>query len=78
MDLFGTCYFAGYLAGVVLFLPISDKVGRKGIVLSGILLQPVANMIILLWKNFYILYPFTFLIGMKAPMTTHLIFIWFS
>lgn len=78
MNLLGSCYFAGYLAGVLIFLPISDKLGRKIIVLSGVLLQPACNVIILLWKNFYILYPYTFFLGMKMPMTTHLIFIWFS
>ena len=33
-SLIGSCYFAGYLAGSALFMPLSDRVGHKQIVLS--------------------------------------------
>lgn len=75
-SLMGSCYFAGYLAGSIIFIPLSDYWGRKWIVISGMLLQAVMSGVILLWKNFDILYVYEFFLGLKMPMTSHLMFIW--
>lgn len=72
----GSCYFAGYLAGSLIFIPLSDYLGRKWIAISGMLLQAVTNSIILLWKDFNFLYAYEFFLGLKMPMTSHMIFIW--
>ena len=72
LHLLGSFYFGGYLAGSLIFLTLSDFIGRKKIVLAGLMLQIAATVAVVFIRNFYFLYGYICLMGLRTPMASHI------
>ena len=71
----GTAYFAGFFLGSIVFLPLSDYVGRKRLILIGLALQIVTILIIFFNHSIWYLFIFCSLIGLRTPMASHNAFV---
>ena len=69
MTLTGTMYFIGFLIGSILWLRVTDLVGRKWLVVGGVLLHIVTQLIYIIKLNIVSLYIATCLLGFKAAIT---------
>ena len=70
VSLLGTTLFAGFFIGSLLFLPLADKLGRKPIVLAGLVIQLLALIILFAVDDLTYLFIFCAIIGLRAPMTS--------
>ncbi len=62
----GSCFFIGFMIGAIVFLRLSDIVGRRPVVLVGYLLQIISSIILLSASNIETLYVGLFLLGLKS------------
>ncbi len=75
LSLLGTAFFAGFFLGSVVFLPLSDRIGRKPIVLMGLLLQIVMTILLFFVRSLWFLYLFCAILGIRMPMASHNAFV---
>ena len=68
----GSSYFGGYLASSVIFMTLADYVGRRPIVIAGLILHMVINISVLFVRNFAFLFVYIGLMGLRTPMASHI------
>ena len=69
MTLTGTMYFIGFLAGSILWLRVTDLIGRKWLVVGGVVLHILTQLIYIIKLNVASLYAATCILGFKAAIT---------
>ena len=69
LTLTGTMYFIGFLIGSILWLRITDIVGRKWLVVGGVILHILTQLIYIIHLDVTTLYLATCLLGFKAAIT---------
>ena len=77
LSLAGTLCFLGYLLGSLVWLPLSDRWGRKWLLILGCLIQSLALLVFLFKLNVATLYVVLFIVGFKAALGFQLAFIYF-
>ena len=52
---------------------IADKVGRRPVILAGLILHFIINLLLvgMVFKSVYLLYIYMGLLGIRAPMASH-------
>lgn len=67
-----TAFFIGFLVSSFLSMWAADRVGRRPIILPGLLLQILINLgLLFLPKHLGFLYAYMTLLGVRAPMGSH-------
>ena len=77
LSLAGTLCFLGYLLGSLVWLPLSDRWGRKRLLILGCLIQSLVLLVLLFSLNIATLYVVLFIIGFKAALGFQLGFVYF-
>ena len=70
-----TVYFAGYCLACVIFLPLSDCVGRKPVIIAGLILHLVANTLIFFIGSWTFLFIYDAVLGLRSPMACQTVFL---
>jgi MFS family permease len=68
VNLLGTFLFAGILFSMVTIIPLSDKLGRRPLLITNCILGLVAQGGFLLYSNLYYYYLLMFLMGVSAAL----------
>lgn len=75
ISLEGTYFFAGFLVSAAVFPTLSDIVGRKPIILAGLVFHIAINLAIQFWHNQAFLIAYLVLLGIRLPMASHTAFL---
>jgi MFS family permease len=65
--MFGSLFFAGVVLSSLIFPPLADKRGRKGVVMTGIVMHLAAGMIMLRTKTLPVTQACVFVMGLAMP-----------
>jgi MFS family permease len=68
IGLFGTLYFLGFFLGSLIFPPLSDRIGRRPVFLSGSVAHLLIFLGMLFLKHYLIQYLLILLLGLTQPM----------
>ena len=72
LGLEGTFYFIGFLVGSIVWMRLTDFVGRKWMIFSGYIAHIVIQLIYLIDFSTTSIYIAMFFFGLKTPLTTSL------
>ena len=75
ISLEGTYFFAGFLVSAAIFPSLADLVGRKPIILSGLLLHIAINLALQWITSEAFLIVYLVLLGIRLPMASHVSFL---
>ena len=63
-----TTYFAGYCLACAIFLPLSDCVGRRPVIIVGLIIHLISNVLIFTVGSWPFLFVYNAAIGLRSPM----------
>lgn len=65
---FGTIFFGGFLLGSLVFLSLADKIGRRPLVLCGLVVHLILNITLNYVRSKGYLFAYLVLFGLRVPM----------
>ena len=65
--LFGSLFFFAGVVGSIILTPFADWIGRRKILIIGLIIQALSMTALLLTKSPYLAYTLVFLIGLAVP-----------
>ncbi len=71
----GACYFLGFFVGSIFFPRLADIIGRKPVGLTGLFSFIIIVIAVTFSTNFIGLYVLMFLMGLRTPMNTQVVYI---
>ena len=63
-----TIFFGGFLIGSLIILPLADVVGRRPLILTGLIIHLTINIILNFVHKMGYLYPYLVIFGIRVPM----------
>ena len=75
MGAIGSTFFVGFMIGAIIFLRLSDLVGRKYVVLGAYILHCIVGVMLLGAKNLETIYVALFLLGLKTSPNSQVAYI---
>ncbi len=76
IGLIGSCFFLGYMAGSIVFAPLADLIGRKRVIILGVLVFAMTMVYMLFFAaSPEALYLGMFLVGFRSSANTQIVYV---